>query len=244
MAVDQKILNKLQKLLALSASTNEHEAALALEKAQALMNEHNVTVQDVAVDGSGADITSQEIFGLTKSRQKWESILGASVANTFDGRAIVDSAATGWFITFVAGKTDMVIIVDLFERLRLSVRRMSKTYVDRERSIKPWLSAKTLHNSYRRGMVQTIHKRMATLKQNTRPDDCTRNQHGLSGMDLVVVKNRAVDQRIAKLFGQTRKESSRRISVDRGAYHQGREDGNNVSLHSSVDGTAAALLTS
>lgn len=244
MAVDQKILDKLQKLLALSASSNEHEAVLALEKAQALMNEHNLTVQDVAVDGSGADITSQEIWGLTKSRQKWESILGASVANTFDGRAVVDSDAAGWFVTFVAGKTDMVIIVDLFDRLRLSVRRMSKYYVDRERSMKPWLSAKTLHNSYRRGMVQTIHKRLAALKQNTRPDDQARNQHGYSGMDLVVVKNRAVDQRITELFGQTRKESSHKIRVDSGAYHQGRKDGNKVSLHSSVDGKAVAFLTS
>jgi hypothetical protein len=244
MAVDQKILDKLQKLLALSASGNEHEAALALGKAQDLMNEHNLTVQDVAVDGSGADITSHEMWGLTKSRQKWEASLSASVADAFDGRAVVDSDADGWFVTFVAGKTDMVIIVDLFERLRLAVRRLSKLYVDRERSMKPWLSGKTLHNSYRRGMVQTIHKRLAVLKQNTRPNDRARNQHGLSGMDLVVVKKSAVDQRISELFGQTRKEPRRRIKVDRSAYQQGREDGNSVSLHQALDGKPAGFLTS
>lgn len=244
MSVDQKLLETLQKLLALSASSNEHEAALALEKAQALLNENSLTVQDVEVDGAGADIISQEIWGLTKSRQKWEAILGASIADAFDGRAIMSSHANGWCITFVAARTDMAIIVDLFERLRLSVRRMGKIYVDRERSVNPWLSAKILHNSYRRGMVQTIQKRLATLKQHTRPDDRSRNQYGFSGMDLVLVKNRAVDQRTNELFGHIRKESSRRIKEDSDAYYQGKKDGNRIGLHSSVDGKAADLLSS
>ncbi|MDD3816412.1 MAG: DUF2786 domain-containing protein, partial [Desulfocapsaceae bacterium] len=51
--IDQKIINKLQKLLSLSASDNENEAALAMKKAEGLMREHNLSVADVALDGSG-----------------------------------------------------------------------------------------------------------------------------------------------------------------------------------------------
>jgi hypothetical protein len=63
--MDQKIIEKLQKLLALAASDNEHEAGLAMSKAEALMREHNLSVADVALNGSGAYVQSEEVTGLT-----------------------------------------------------------------------------------------------------------------------------------------------------------------------------------
>lgn len=42
-----KIKDKVEKLLNLSMSDNEHEAAAALERALKLMNEHNLTKEDV-----------------------------------------------------------------------------------------------------------------------------------------------------------------------------------------------------
>jgi hypothetical protein len=42
-----KIKDKVEKLLNLSMSDNEHEAAIALERALKLMNEHNLTKEDV-----------------------------------------------------------------------------------------------------------------------------------------------------------------------------------------------------
>lgn len=242
MSVDQKIKDKLQKLLALAASDNEHEAALAMEKAQVLMNEHNLTIKDVAEDGSGAIVEDENIWGLTKSRQRWESALSGCIASAFDGRAVVNPTEEGWYVTFIASKTDMAFIVDLYERLRQTVRRMSDSFVKIERSHKPWLSAKTLHNSYRQGLVVTIHNRLQTLKENTRPDTKRVNKYGLTGMDLVLVKNQAVDQRVENLFGKTYSESRSKIKVYSHAYQQGKEDGNNVSLHRSLDGVKPAEL--
>ena len=46
---DQKILDKISKLLALSESDNPNEAAIALERAQKLMKEHSVTMTDVSL---------------------------------------------------------------------------------------------------------------------------------------------------------------------------------------------------
>lgn len=45
--MNDKIKNKIEKLLNLSMSDNEHEAILALEKALKLMNEHNITKDEV-----------------------------------------------------------------------------------------------------------------------------------------------------------------------------------------------------
>lgn len=45
----QKVLDKIKKCLALSQSSNEHEAAQALKHAQALMREHGLTEMDVSL---------------------------------------------------------------------------------------------------------------------------------------------------------------------------------------------------
>lgn len=236
MQVDQKIIGKLQKLLALSASDNENEAALAMKKAQALMNEHNLTTMDVASDGSGAHVKDQKVQGLTKSRQRWESDLGYQIAKAFDGTSVVSRRDHGWYMTFIAAKTDMEIIIDLYERLRQTIRRMSKCYVESKRQHRPYLAPKTLHNSYRRGMVLTIHNRLQALKEHTRPDADIQNQYGLTGMDLIVVKNQAVNQRKEKLFDNLKKDQRVKFNVDTNAYQRGRQDGNNISLHQSLDG--------
>lgn len=245
MSEDHKIKDKLKKLLALAASENEHEAALAMEKAQVLMNEHNLTVRDVAEDGSGAVIKDEDVSGLTKSCQKWEANLGSRIAAAFDGRAIRSRTADGWHLTFIATKTDIEIIVDLYERLRATVKRMSNNYVKSQRLVWPELPAKTLHNNYRWGMVSTINERLQKLKENTRPEKTTINQHGYTGMDLMVVKNKAVAQRVTKLFPKLRKGGTVKLNYVPDAYGQGVKDGNNVSLHRSLDGSnQPSMITS
>ncbi len=243
MPVDQKILDKLQKLLALSASENGNEAALALKKAQTIMNEHNLTVFDVAEDGASAEICDKRVWGSTKNCQKWEASLGNEIARAFDGRAIISSTNDGWYLTFIASKTEAAIIVDLFERLRITIRRMSKAYVEQHKPDAPWPAPITIHNSYRIGIITTIRKRLRTLRENTRPDARVANQFGLTGTDLVVIKNQAVDERTQKLFGRgIHREKDARPRVYSNAYTQGKKDGDRINLHRSVAGKNPDLL--
>jgi hypothetical protein len=238
--IDRKIIDKLQKLLALSASDNENEADLAMKKAEELMREHNLSVADVALDGSGAHVGSAEVCGLTKTSQTWEISLGSSIAQTFNGRAIRSKASNGWHFTFVAGQTDLVLIIDLFERLRSITKRMSQAYVTSVKDLTN-VHGKSLHNSYRMGIVHTIHKRLESLKQNTAPTN-TCNEFGMTGTALMVIKDKAVDQRVNRIFPRV-KSLNTKISISDGqAYQQGKTDGNNVSLHRSVnDGSPSPL---
>lgn len=239
--MDQKIIEKLQKLLALSGSDNEHEADMAMRKAEELMSEHNLSVADVALNGSGAHINSAEVVGLTKSSQKWEMFLGSSIAKTFNGAAIRSKVVQGWKFTFVAGRTDLELIVDLYERLRCTIRRMSDAYVSS--NARPGLVApRTLHNSYRLGMITIIIKRLTQLKENIAPKDDTRNAYGMTGMALMVVKDRAVQQRVNKLFPRVKITHSKASSVEGAAYRQGQSDGKDVSLHQSVPGSQGPVV--
>lgn len=47
MSTPQSIKDKIQKLLNMSMSDNEHEAATAMKRAMKLMNEHNLTTEEV-----------------------------------------------------------------------------------------------------------------------------------------------------------------------------------------------------
>lgn len=79
--VDKKLLEKVQKLLNLSASSNEHEAALALSKAAELMAEYGIT--KTALDRT--QITRDEVKS-TQSVSKvkdWELMLMQLVAKSF-----------------------------------------------------------------------------------------------------------------------------------------------------------------
>ncbi len=55
---NEKILDKLKKLLALSKSDNPHEAAVALQRAQKLMSAYGITQHDIALSDIDESISS------------------------------------------------------------------------------------------------------------------------------------------------------------------------------------------
>jgi hypothetical protein len=72
-------LAKIKKCLALSKSSNANEAGIAMRQAQALMAEHMLTPEDVAL----ADINTKECSTRTNSGPKWEVALGNIIATAF-----------------------------------------------------------------------------------------------------------------------------------------------------------------
>jgi hypothetical protein len=74
-----RVMRKIQKCLALSASSNQHEAAAALRQAKALMDMHQVTMEDIEL--SRIDV---EEVGQGRSRPpQWKANLYSVVARAF-----------------------------------------------------------------------------------------------------------------------------------------------------------------
>ncbi len=243
MIISTNIKNRLQKLLALSASSNENEASNAMRKAEELMAKYNLRTADVAADGSGAHVRDQEIIGSTLQKSQWESNLAWNIAQCFDGEAILsniyndNNIQSGWKMTFIAGTSDLAIIIDLYERLRKTIPRMSDAYLKEQRRLGNHTHAKSLHNSYRQGLVATINDRLSKLQANTRPaPDTPVSPGGLTGKALMVVKGKAIDQRLKKLFPRVSRTRIPSSVSNSGAFNRGKADGHNVSLHRSVKG--------
>src|SRR5580700_1722926 len=78
------VIERVRKLLALAGSSNEHEAALAAEKAQELMLRHGFDLAQVAA-------TKHETFGVGEARltsarvDPWRRRLASSVARALAG---------------------------------------------------------------------------------------------------------------------------------------------------------------
>ncbi|KXV68358.1 hypothetical protein AD952_14655, partial [Acetobacter cerevisiae] len=87
----KKLLERLKKLMALSCSANEHEAASALEKAQALMREFSITEDDLDLADYG---TTESPAVFIKSGQRlpiYAGMLSHVMESAFGASAVWDS---------------------------------------------------------------------------------------------------------------------------------------------------------
>ncbi len=240
--VTPEIKERLKKCLALATSNNEHEAALAMEKAREIMTRYNLRTIDLT-DSGDFTIEQRIIYGSTKSVQLWEASLAGAVARSFDGACLYQQAGDGWKLFFMAARTDLEIIVDLFERIRVRTLLMSKRYVAAARQDEKTyrIAPITLHNSYRRGVVEAVRTRLMALQQATRPEPIVAPDGLGCGRDLIVAKKDAVNDFLNKEHpdvGRARRERVRGISS---AYSAGQEDGATINLHRSLVGGEAPL---
>lgn len=76
----QTIIDKIKKCLALSTSSNEHEAAIALSQARKLMEAHGITGLDI--DAAAASERKAK-SGATTRPANWETALAVKVGDAF-----------------------------------------------------------------------------------------------------------------------------------------------------------------
>lgn len=84
--IDKALLAKIRKCFALASSANEHEAAAALAKARALMEEHGITPEQLAM----ADVAEASArASRTKTPPRWENYLCAAVRRALGVQAFL-----------------------------------------------------------------------------------------------------------------------------------------------------------
>ncbi len=93
--MDKALLDKIRKCLALGRSSNEHEAAAAIAKARALMDEHGLTEADVAM----AEISEASArASRTRKPPRWEVALSATVCRALAVTSILDEFGDRTFV--------------------------------------------------------------------------------------------------------------------------------------------------
>lgn len=111
--IPEPIIQKIQRLFNLAESSNQHEAALALQKALELMAKYSVEEIDLKKAERGkVEHIDIPIYG--KVRQAWELDLAFGMAPIFNCKHLV-----GWRLhTIIGRKKDIELFEYLFIQLR------------------------------------------------------------------------------------------------------------------------------
>ncbi|MBC7963702.1 MAG: DUF2786 domain-containing protein [Steroidobacteraceae bacterium] len=217
------VIEKIKKLLALSNSSNEHEAALAASHAQRLLAEHNLAMADIEMAQKPEKADRIETAA-AKTLPKWLRHLTAGVSSAFDCRAIHHPA--NGKLTFIGVGADVQIAAYTFSYLDRSVRKLCSSYmkqhaadtvVGRQREL--------MRQSYYLGAVSTINRMLAAQKQET----------PVTPGALVPIKEGLIKQAMGEI-GNIRTMHSRKSYINSGAYAQGQTDGKQLGVRPGVEG--------
>lgn len=122
-----KVIERIKKLMALSRSPNEHEAARAAERAQALLAEYNLSQADVVEDtGDHFEIDKE----LETNSYPWRRSLGTVLARLFFCEYYYDTFKRGKTAydkhCFVGLRHNVVVLKLMFGYLITTVDRLAR----------------------------------------------------------------------------------------------------------------------
>lgn len=124
-----RILDKIRKCMALSASSNEAEAAAALRQARALMDKHGISADDVLASEAGL---SQARAGAASRPANWEAALAARVGLVFGCKVLFSSAVWGrtsaW--NFIGTGANHDVATYCFEVLLRQVKKARAKHIE------------------------------------------------------------------------------------------------------------------
>ena len=149
---EQKIIEKIKKLFALSDSPNEKEAAAALNKAQTLLTKYGLEYSDL--DGENLNIIEKTILK-DSSINLWQLKLIACITTSTYTEALFETDKNIKKIIIIGRKTNVIAAIHLFDYLNTTILKISVKYKIVVRDLE----------SFRLGMVENIKERLDELKQ-------------------------------------------------------------------------------
>ena len=127
-----KLLEKIKKCLALSKSSNEHEAAAALRQAQALMSQYKIEMSDVEM----STIAESTIAASVKRQPSmWEGRLMFGIAEAFGCQVIFCTRVmrrADW--VFIGGSSEVEVAKYAADVLLRQAKSARKDYIDKQLS--------------------------------------------------------------------------------------------------------------
>lgn len=237
--VDPKILGKIKKCLALSASSNENEAATALRQAQKLMAEYGVTEATLV----GAEVgTAKAQSTACKNPAGWESMLCNTLSKAFACEVILipgkfnsrtgcnEKLAEFMYIGLQHQASTAAYAHDVLRRQIVKARvaylaewtaRMAcMTNFYRSFRLADKIAA---GETFSRGFVSNVARQVSAVG-------------GLAPQVLTAI----TDRKRQELGGEGEVGATTKRGYDAGAYVAGQAAGGNAQLHRGVDGSAGA----
>lgn len=204
--MSKDIRERIRRLLALSESSNVHEAAAAAAKAQELMSKHQIDQAELAEQAGEVDepLLEEDLQVFGRNMVAWEALLGGAVAeaNGCDAYNQVWRDETGRQVramTRIVGPASAVQSVRyLLAYLTREVGRLCQAERDAGRGEAAWL------NSFRLGASHEIGRRVKAAADAARARAAG---HGCALARIDRNADRVAEAMAAKTLGKSRKAS-------------------------------------
>jgi hypothetical protein len=232
----RQFIARIGKLLALATSANEHEAALAMEKASQLMARYNL--RQIKEDSHSA-FTTLIINTRCQRLEGWQRKICVILLRFFHVKVVTSSlydpmGDTQHKTIELFGRQENVTIAEYCYTF-LAAKIESLWRQNRGRISGKGLRAR---NSYYLGLLQGFYDKLnsrETSAPTAPPTDDKATDKTAAGLSLLIrTEEEALDRFVAMRFPHLRKRSGGRTMIYRETYEQGRTDGGRIVLHKGV----------
>lgn len=243
-----EIITKLQKLLRLSESANEHESALALSRAQELAIRHGVELASVKAWSDERDNGDTSPIGRQARIHHKRSMAHRYIGWIVRGHFGVDLVYSGRTVYFIGSKNDIDFAKYVWDFLELEFRRLFNVYCDENRLPSNDRRARA---SYYYGLYSGLSGKLKAEKERQTQSAVASvaMQTGKTSADvgnayaLAIRKNEIAVQSAVKSFFPRLRHSTSRVSVGNyGAMDAGKRDGARISVSRPLGGSASAAM--
>jgi hypothetical protein len=227
----EKIIDKLTKLIALSGSSNEHEANSALEKAMQIALENNIELSQLSFEEKKKETkVTQEQVGKGDARLPITHRYVADIIKKYFNVDVITSGSrdTGRKIWFFGKKDDIDFAKYLNTYLSNTMMNLWYAYYRQNPS------KKAARESFIVGVWQGLNQK---LKDNKEKMESVIAENVKSGYQLMMVDNKtAIKNAIDVFFPKVRYTEGKPISnVQRDALNAGYSQGQKINVHSGLN---------
>lgn len=150
--VSKRIIDKIQKCVALGQSPNENEAHLAMEQAHRLLVKYNLTMDDI-IDTSKS--IGSIIIDQGKRQVVWKQNLFSGLSYNNYCQPLITRIGSGYTYSVIGKEYNAIIVSMMYEYIIQAITKLSTKY-DGNRKQK---------NSYRMGLSVGVVSRIEQLRQ-------------------------------------------------------------------------------
>jgi hypothetical protein len=225
----ESVKDKIEKLLNLSMSDNEHEASLALQKALKLMNEHNLTKDDIYRQSFISEVVTFDVYRLPS----WMVDLYSSMANV-SGCHFVFGNGSKRHKVFARGKMvgrerDVKNAVYLVSYLYREVLKAESVYKKKVSCLYVGTSLTEKIKSFKKGFINGAFLKIYDAQNQFFNDN---KSNGLICMELETKLKETLDFLHSQ---QKTRDFASKSKVDNEALLQGARKGNELEMNQAVN---------
>lgn len=233
-----KVIDKIKKLFALGKSSNENEAALAIERARTIMLKYNIEQSDLI--GEVEDVIEVD-FALASKFNLPAISLAIAIGKGFMVNPILMKTSTGYHkaekkIKFIGTISDIAAGTYVYSYILNLVDQKSNEYYEQIRYSKAkWTpsEAKKVRADYAYGFIQAIKVKLEAMEAER---NIANPYEAEVSNALVVVKNANVQKYMDEQIGKVKNSSVKGSQMSKEHSGAGYAEGEKTGIHRGVSG--------